>query len=137
MFIGSVVLILVVYCPVFAYNEFYLEDNAVIEIDLTNFDQLVIEDDAPWVVKFYATWCGHSQGFIPEYKKLAKSLRGKVKVGALALDDDIEKTFKTRFNLKEYPSVLIFLKDKRSPIMYNGKRKYKDITKFLKKLSVI
>ena len=34
--------------------------SALVQLDDTNFDKLVVRDDsALWVVKFYADWCGH------------------------------------------------------------------------------
>jgi len=52
----------------------------VVDLNPANFDRLVIQSDAVWIVEFYAPWCGHCQQFVPEYSKAATAL--KVKCGA-------------------------------------------------------
>jgi len=47
----------------------------VVELTEANFDRLVIQSDAIWVVEFYAPWCGHCQKLVPEYQKAATALK--------------------------------------------------------------
>lgn len=52
-----------------------------------NFREKVINGGEPWLVEFYAPWCGHCQKLEPEWKAAAKEVFGetanKVKMGTL------------------------------------------------------
>merc|ERR1712157_296604 len=69
----------------------------------------VIKSDELWVVEFYAPWCGHCKALEPEYKKLAKELKGTVNVGAVDM---------TQHQAVGQP----FGYKKQKPIDYNGQR---------------
>ncbi|VDP05920.1 unnamed protein product [Soboliphyme baturini] len=78
----------------------------------------VIDSDSVWVVEFYAPWCGHCQAFAPEFAKLAKVLKGVIKVGGVNMVD--HASVGAPYNVKGFPTIKIFGADKQSPIDYNG-----------------
>ena len=49
----------------------------MVDLNPANFDRLVIQSDAVWIVEFFAPWCGHCQQFVPEYSKAATALKVK------------------------------------------------------------
>lgn len=53
----------------------YPSSSEVVELTPANFDRLVIQSDALWIVEFYAPWCGHCQQLVPEYTKAATALK--------------------------------------------------------------
>lgn len=55
----------------------YPSSSDVVSLTSTNFDRLVKQSDAVWVVEFYAPWCGHCKSLAPEYQKAATALKGK------------------------------------------------------------
>ncbi|XP_022214778.1 protein disulfide-isomerase A6 homolog [Drosophila obscura] len=106
-------------------NAFYSPSDGVVELTPSNFDREVLQDDAIWIVEFYAPWCGHCQSLVPEYKKLAKALKGVVKVGSVNADAD--NTLSGQFGVRGFPTIKIFGSNKRSPTDFNGQRTAKTI----------
>ncbi|PRQ52654.1 putative protein disulfide-isomerase [Rosa chinensis] len=104
------------------------EPNASVELNSQNFDELVVKSKDLWVVEFFAPWCGHCKKLAPEWKKAAKNLKGKVKLGHV--DCDAEKSLMSRFNVQGFPTILVFGADKDSPVPYEGARTASAIESF-------
>ncbi|XP_064535513.1 protein disulfide-isomerase A6 homolog [Drosophila montana] len=106
-------------------NAFYSPSDNVVELTPSNFNREVVQDNAIWVVEFYAPWCGHCQSLVPEYKKLAEALKGVIKVGSVNADQHSELGGK--YNVRGFPTIKIFGANKQSPSDYNGQRTAKAI----------
>lgn len=104
------------------------EPSASAELTSSNFDELVLKSKELWVVEFFAPWCGHCKKLAPEWKKAAKNLKGKVKLGHV--DCDAEKSLMSRYNVQGFPTILVFGVDKDSPIPYEGARTASAIESF-------
>ncbi|CAK9184073.1 unnamed protein product [Ilex paraguariensis] len=105
-----------------------LEPSASVELNSRNFDELVLKSKDLWIVEFFAPWCGHCKKLAPEWKKAANKLKGKVKLGHV--DCDAEKSLMSRFNVKGFPTILVFGGDKDSPSPYEGARSASAIESF-------
>ncbi|KAI7692470.1 Protein disulfide-isomerase A6 [Sarcoptes scabiei] len=103
-----------------AIQAFYDRSSGVIELTPSNFESKVIDSAEVWLVEFYAPWCGHCKNLIPEYQRAAKALQGFVKVGALNADE--HKSFGSRYDVRGFPTIKIFGKNKKTPIDYQGPR---------------
>ncbi|KAK9133181.1 hypothetical protein Scep_012709 [Stephania cephalantha] len=104
------------------------EPSASVELNSKNFDELVVKSKDLWIVEFFAPWCGHCKKLAPEWKKAAKNLQGKVKLGHV--DCDAEKSVATVFNVQGFPTILVFGADKDSPSPYEGVRAASAIESF-------
>ncbi|KAF8985885.1 hypothetical protein BGZ46_000988 [Entomortierella lignicola] len=51
----------------------------VIALDVSNYETS-LQNNQPWLVEYYAPWCGHCKALAPIYEQVAKSLAGKVNV---------------------------------------------------------
>ncbi len=78
------------------------------EVTLTsaNFEEEVIKSDVPVLVDFWATWCGPCRMIAPEVEKIAEEYDGRVKVGKVNVDEEVELAVKYRVN--SIPTLILF-----------------------------
>nr|XP_040221956.2 protein disulfide-isomerase A6 homolog [Anopheles coluzzii] len=100
----------------------------VIELTDANFDKLVLQSEEPWLVEFYAPWCGHCKNLAPHWARAATELKGKVKLGAL--DATVHQQKMSEYGVQGFPTIKYFpagTKDRNSAEDYNGGRTSSDI----------
>lgn len=100
----------------------------VIELTDSNFEELVLDSEEPWLVALVAPWCGHCKNLKPEWAKAATELKGKVKLGSL--DATAHPATAAKYNVRGYPTVKFFpsgRKDRSSADEYEGGRSASDI----------
>ena len=71
-----------------------------------NFEELVLHNDKPVVVDFWATWCGPCRLVAPEMEKLAAKYDGKVDV--VKVDVDANPQLSQTFNILSIPTIAYF-----------------------------
>lgn len=71
-----------------------------------NFDQLVLQNDKPVVVDFWAAWCGPCRMVAPEIDKLAAKYDGSVDV--VKVDVDASPQTAMRYGIMSIPTVAYF-----------------------------
>ncbi|XP_060064425.1 dnaJ homolog subfamily C member 10-like [Ylistrum balloti] len=71
-----------------------------------NFHQNVLSSSTPFIVDFYAPWCGHCQVFKPEFEKIAEALEGRVKAGKVNCDED--RNLCQQAGVSAYPTVRFY-----------------------------
>jgi thioredoxin 1 len=74
------------------------------------FEELVLHNDKPVVVDFWAAWCGPCRMVAPEIKKVAEHLAGKALV--LKVDTDANPELSSRFGIRSIPTIGVFAKGK-------------------------
>jgi thioredoxin 1 len=82
------------------------EIERIIQLNTTNWNDIVINSDIPVLVDFWAEWCGPCKMVGPIVEQLAHSLVGKVKVSKLNVDQNQEIT--TKYNIQSIPSLVLF-----------------------------
>lgn len=100
----------------------------VVELDESNFDELVLDSEDIWLVEFFAPWCGHCKNLAPHWAKAATELKGKVKLGAV--DATVHQGLASKYGVQGYPTIKYFpagKKDSSSAEEYNGGRTADDI----------
>ncbi len=79
-----------------------------IVITAENFENEVLNSEIPVLVDFWATWCGPCRMLAPVLEELAKECDGKVKVGKVNVDEQMELAVK--FRVESIPTLMLFEK---------------------------
>ena len=70
------------------------EIEKIIQLNETNWNDIVLDSNIPVLVDFWAEWCGPCRMVGPIVEQLAQSLKGKVKVSKINVDQNQEIAMK-------------------------------------------
>ncbi|KAL6493474.1 hypothetical protein OROGR_032253 [Orobanche gracilis] len=76
----------------------------------------------------HAVKSGHFINLIPAWNKAFRNLSEKVKLGSV--DCGVEKSLTEKFEVKQYPTILVFCVDKNTSVLYMGRRTFSAIKSF-------
>ena len=72
------------------------------------FEEMVLNNDRPVVVDFWAAWCGPCKMVAPEMEKLAQKYAGAIDV--VKVDVDANPALSQAFNILSIPTIAFFKK---------------------------
>eukprot|EP00347_Sterkiella_histriomuscorum_P015957 403355043 len=84
--------------------------------------------NGPWMIKFYAPWCGHCKRLAPIWDDFADKYGDQINVGLINCDEKDISGVCSQFDVTGYPS-LLFLKG-RYFYKYSGERSVEAFGKF-------
>ncbi len=102
-----------------------------IEITEQNFEELVLNNDKPVLVDFWASWCGPCRAVGPVIDQIAEDYKDKVIVGKINVDE--QSGLAQRYSVMSIPTLCVF-KDGDVLDRMVGARPYEDITAELDKV---
>ncbi|XP_066942264.1 dnaJ homolog subfamily C member 10-like [Macrobrachium rosenbergii] len=77
----------------------------VTELDDSSFEE-ALRSNVPWIIDFYAPWCGHCQVFAPNFEDIARELKGTAKFGKLNCERYVHTC--RGANVRAYPTVRLY-----------------------------
>ena len=77
-----------------------------LEVNDSNFDEVVIKSDIPVIVDFWAEWCGPCRMIAPIVEELSNEYSGKALV--VKCDVDTSPGVASKYGIRNIPTVLFF-----------------------------
>jgi thioredoxin 1 len=77
-----------------------------VEVNDSNFDQIVLQSKTPVMVDFWAVWCGPCRMVEPVVEELAGDYEGKLTVARLNVDENPRTA--SQYGIMSIPTLLIF-----------------------------
>ena len=78
----------------------------VTEVNDANFEKDVLQSDQPFLVDFWAAWCGPCRALAPVVDEVASHYQGKLKV--MKMDVDANTATPMRYGIRGIPALLLF-----------------------------
>ena len=77
-----------------------------VEITKENFESVVLKNELPVLVDFWATWCGPCKMIGPIIEELSDELEGKVVFGKVNVD--LQPELAMEFHVMSIPTLILF-----------------------------
>ena len=81
-----------------------------LEVNDSNFEEVVIKSDKPVLVDFWAEWCGPCRIIAPIMEEIAEQYTGKALI--VKCDVDSSPNVAARYGIRNIPTVLFFKEGK-------------------------
>ena len=79
---------------------------AEIIVNENNFEEVVLKNEGPVLVDFWAAWCGPCRMLGPVIAQVADEQEGRVTVAKINVDDNPDLA--RRFGIRSIPALLLF-----------------------------
>ena len=83
-----------------------LLDTKPIELNESNFDEVLVNSDIPVIIDFWAPWCGPCKMMGPVFEKTAQEF--PLKTLFVKVNTENEQNLGARFGIRSIPTLMIF-----------------------------
>jgi protein disulfide-isomerase A6 len=106
----------------------------VVDLDPSNFNEIVQDPTKEVFVEFYAPWCGHCKHLAPDWEKLANAFVGDKEVVIAKVDADAHHDLGGKYGVTGFPTLKWFGKNtKEVPAPYEEGRDLATLVNFVNK----
>lgn len=106
-----------------------------LEVDMSNFDQLVLGGQIDMLIEFYSPMCSHCQNFAPKYDVVLKKLKSIPDVEVARMDITIHKIPESGkaagFKVDSFPALYLVQRTPFKAILYTGEHEVSPILDWL------
>ncbi|MBH1989285.1 MAG: thioredoxin [Myxococcaceae bacterium] len=78
----------------------------VLTVTDSNFSTEVLKSEQPFLLDFWATWCGPCLAIAPHVEALANEYAGSVRVGKLDVDQNNQTA--SQYGIRSIPTLILF-----------------------------
>ncbi len=85
------------------------------ELTIKNFDDIVLKNEQPVLVDFWASWCAPCRRVAPILEDLAFDVDGMAVIGKINVDEEIELA--NRYQVMSIPTLMVFKNGEISEVL--------------------
>jgi hypothetical protein len=108
------------------YNILVLKE-IIMEVNMSELDQVINTSEGPVLVKFWAAWCGPCKAYAPTFEQFSEA---NPEVKCLSVDCDKNRDIAEKYDVMSIPVTLLF-KDKTLVAKKAGKLTADQLTSML------